>query len=388
MNHSAIENPKVSLLLQVTMVLNLLLHLYKGFIVSPYEKPTLSLMAIVFLLLTLWELKEDLVMKDLLVGLLLATNVLYFRFISQQGYASLLNNFPYFVISYCLGLLFLYRSIPRFTMVLLVLLALAPFFYVLAVLKLESNGYILSFNRNEIPILLIPLVSLQILNEIRQKRKHIFLLPSIVLLAVSYLTKSRTGLLLSMCIVVMVAINDITLWLCEQRRKNGEFKKKLILVVLSALGIVMLGIYIFYLLWENSRFVTDGFASIEERFHIYVSFLSEMSLRDFLFGFRPQVMSVTHLHNSFFTMISYFGAVSIFYFTLILISLYRYSRTSIILAGLLGIWILHSLVERTSPFLAGDFFIIPLVMLVFPAKRWNRKLITYFFKKKKGSSNE
>jgi hypothetical protein len=59
-----------------------------------------------------------------------------------------------------------------------------------------------------------------------------------------------------MCIVVMVAINDITLWLCEQRRKNGEFKKKLILVVLSALGIVMLGIYIFYLLWENSRFVT------------------------------------------------------------------------------------------------------------------------------------
>jgi len=215
------------------MILNLLLHIYKGFIVSPYEKPILSLMALVFLLLTLWELKEDLVVKDFLVGLLLATNVLYFRFISQQGYASLLNNFPYFVIGYCLGLLLLYRSIPRFSMVLIVLLALAPFFYVLAVLKLESNGYILSFNRNEIPILLIPLVSLQILNEILQKRKHILLLPSIVLLAVSYLTKSRTGLLLSMCIVVMVAINDIILWLSEQRRKNGEFKKKLILFLLA-----------------------------------------------------------------------------------------------------------------------------------------------------------
>jgi len=370
------------------MVLNLLLHMYKGFIVSQYEKPILSLMALVFLLLTLWELKEALVVKDFLIGLLLAVNVLYFRFISQQGYASLLNNFPYFVIGYCLGLLLLYRSIPRLTMVLMVLLALTPFFYVLAVLRVESNGYVLSFNRNEIPILLIPLVSLQILNEILQKRKHIFLLPSIVLLAVSYLTKSRTGLLLSMCIVVMVAINDIILWLSEQRRKNREFNVKLILVVLSALGIVMLGIYVFYLLWENSRFVTDGFTSIEERFHIYVSFLSEMSLRDLLFGFRPQVMSVTHLHNSFFTMISYFGLVTILYFILILISLYRYSRTSLILAGLLGIWILHSLVERTSPFLAGDFFIIPIVMLAFPAKRWDRKLITYLYKKKKGSSNE
>jgi len=387
MNHSTIENPKVSLLLQVTMVLNILLQLYKGFFESPYEKPINSLMAIIFLILTIWELREVLVVKDFLVGLLLAINVLYFRFISQRGYSSLLINFPYFVIGFCLGLLILYRDVPCLTMFLLTLCALAPFYYVLAVLKLESNGYVLAFNRNQIPILLIPVVSLQIANETLHMRKYLCLLPSIGLLVVSYLTKSRTGLILSMCVVAMVAGKNILDWLVLQKQKSGKSTIKLVFVILFTLIIIIFVIFSFTAMIKNSRFITDGFESMEERFKIYVSFLSELSLRNLLLGFRPQIITMG-LHNSFFAMIAYFGAVSIFYFVLIIIALYRYSRTSLILTGLLIIWILHSLVEKTSPFHAGDFFIIPLVMLAFPAKRWDRKLITFFYKKKRGANND
>jgi len=367
------KKPSIPIIIQILLISSLLLFVYEDLNKYQYYRYIIATISISLLFFTFLELHTLLVWQEILIGCLLIVSLLNFRFSSQRGYSSLINNFPFFVIGFCIGLLLRYRIIPRKIMYIYMVLAILPYMYIFRFFNFESIGDNLNQNRNQIPILLVPAVSLQVLNEALQERKYIVLFPSIGVLFVSYASRSRAGLFFSMGIVALVLVNNLFCWYQYWDQKSSEQKRSARYQPVLVVVIIFISLLILYELWNTSRFVIDGFSS-NGRIEIYRDFLSEISVRRLLFGFRPQIMNKTHLHNSFFTMISYFGVISLYIFLIIPIALYRYLKNSWIKSGLLLVWIIYSGIERISPFISGDLILIPLLMLAYPPKRLNIKL--------------
>ncbi len=361
--------PSASIFLQLLLIFNLLFQIYSRFTILPQRKIILASFSVFLFFICLWEFRYYLVWHDFLIGLVLLYCLLYYRFVSQRGYVGMLSSLPFLLIGYVTGILFRYSTWKRLTFIFYLVLAISPFLYGFWIRKINvSNGMFFLMNRNTISALLIPAVSLQVLNEELKQKPYIIMFPSIFVLIISYYSMSRTGLLLSVLLLGFLIVYNIIHGYHSWVDKHNP---KIIYRLLFSIGIViafLIIVMIMNYLFEHSRLISDGFSS-NGRLTIYQQFFSEMNLKNFLFGFRPTITATTSIHNSYLSMISLFGIVSVVFFSIILFALWRFIRTSWIKFGLLLIWCLYSLVESISPLDMGDFILIPLLMLAYPPKK-------------------
>ena len=329
------------------------------------------MMSIILFIFSFMHFRSSFTWTDLAAGFLLVVGLLYYRYGSQNGYASLLNNLPYYLIGFCIAIIFKYSLVPRGSFLIYTTLALIPFLYIFIVLKknLEGQGYLYALNRNFIPQFLVIATSLQVMNESLQNKKHIIMFPSALTVICSYFSYSRAGLLVSLLLFFIILTANIRNWIFESKIRI-EWIKAHKMSMLILLGIVVLsvccGIWFFI---QGTRLASLGFKD-PARASIAREFFNQQTCKNFVIGFRPHLQYASKLHNSFLTMLSYYGIFSFGLYFLIGISLLHYMKHSFTLFGVLGIWCIYSLVESISPLDVGDFLLIPLIMIALYQKGW------------------
>lgn len=367
------EKKRAPIILQVFTVYVLLLYVYDAFYLWEFRKPQFAINAIVLLAWVIWETKNLLVWQDFFIGCVLSYAILFFRLVSYAGMSSFWNNVPYLLVGFSLGLLIRYTQLSRHIFYFYAMGAIAPFLYMFFVQGYTADtGFFLPMNRNVISRLLVFAVSVQMLVDSTYEARYISLLPSVLTVVISFHSESRTGLLVSILLLFIGLMeNSGNLW----RRMNDNYiysaSKKIILLVGSIL-VGLLFLLLSFRLVMDSRFAREGFSS-SGRIQIYREFLSMLSLKDFLIGFRPDWLSV-NLHNTYLTLLSYYGIVAFVFIYWIGLAVVRLAKTSFIHASLLAIFCIYSLPESIAPFSVGTFSLIPLLMIAYPPKRLGNRV--------------
>ena len=248
------EKKPASIAIQVLLVINLLMPVYKGLFDITYNKILLVGLSIIFFFLCVWHLRESFSWTDFIIGIVLIIGLLYYRFVTQRGHVSLLNGIPFFVIGFSLAILFKYAIIPRRTFLIYTILALLPFLYVFLIMgdRLDGTGYLYAINRNSIPLRLIIASSLQVMNDSLQKRKYIIMFPSVLTLVCAYFSNSRAGLLMAMILLEVVLITNI--WNKKQIWMKENKGKAVILISLFVIILIGGGSYVI----KDTRLATIG----------------------------------------------------------------------------------------------------------------------------------
>jgi len=352
------ERKPTSILIQIFLVVNLLAPVYTGFFDFTYEKIVILGLSIIFLISCLWYLRESFSWTDLIIGIVLATGLLYSRFLTQRGYVSLLYSAPFFITGFSLAILFKYSLIPRRTFLIYTTLALLPFLHAFFFkgIRLDGQGTLYAINRNSIPMRLIIATSLQVMNDCLQKRKYIIIFPSILTLVCAYYSNSRAGLLVAGLLFYIVLLSNI---LNKRQAWMKEHKGKAFILIVLFICITIVG---GYFVIQDTRLVSVGLED-PARKALIVEFLKQLTFRKLLTGFQPTLHYGLHSHSSYQTMVTYYGISAFVIFYLILVSLLHYRKHSLVLFGLLGVWCVYSLVENLSPGFIGDFLLIPLLMV-------------------------
>jgi len=349
--------------IQFLLYINLLAYPFDAFFGSPLRKLLLVATSLVFALLCLWYMKEKLTWGDLIFGSVLMLGLLYYRYGSQKEYkyVSLLYNAPIPILGFCLGLVMKYMKLPRGPLLLYVVLAQLPFLYAFWFLNIDLNetGLFFTINRNTISRLLVISTAIQVMGDSVNKRKYIVMFPSILTVLCSYYSYSRAGIIVSIYLFLIVLFYNVKSFASSYRIPNQ--KNSIKPVIVSVIIILLAFLFIVYI-YLNSRLSTIGFKDTG-RYMIYSSFFNQLTIPRLLFGFYPTIPGNLHLHNSFLSIISYFGVFSLGIFALLGISFIHYSKRSFILANLVILWCVYSLVESISPLDLGDLLAIPLIML-------------------------
>lgn len=368
-------------LIQLVLIALLSTYIYSSFFVLPYRKIIQVTLATVLLIFTFWELRKQLVTQDLLIGMLLLSSLLYFRFVSHPGHASLTTGFPIICISFTFGLLLRYSRLNEMFLNLFSIFSVIPFLYVFLILQFKPEGLFYQISRNGVGYTLVFLVIFMILTYVKQQKHYIPMIPVFGVLISSFYSQSRTGLAMAIDLLLLVLLYNVSKRFLLVRSHQGWKSKILWLWVV--LGILFL-IGVANIIWEmlmHSRFNILGFYS-SGRIQLYRQFFSELDVHTFLLGHRPDPNNVTKWHNTYLTMMSYFGAVSVLFFLAVIVGFFRLLKQSWMLAGLMLIWMVYSLPESVSPFRYGDFLIIPLLMLAFPPHHFNKPIFPFLVRKR------
>jgi hypothetical protein len=273
----------------------------------------------------------------------------------------MLSSLPYLLIGYSLGLLFRYSDWSENTFIIYVLLGFLPFFYGFFIKGIDTEGgYLFAMNRNTISALLIPAISLHAISSELKEKRYILMFPSLINLLFAYLSKSRAGLLLSILLATVILIRNISHWFQFSNRQHPHNRLKKLLAFLLAGILLLAGFFSIRYLLVHSRFSTEGLSS-NGRFEIFSQFVSELSIKKLVFGFRPSVDKKLGLHNSYLTMLSFYGIMAFVFIALIIFALIKFAKSSVLMFGMLLIWGLYSLVESISPLDIGDQILIPLL---------------------------
>jgi len=368
-------------IIQLVLIALLSTYIYTSFFVLPYRKIIQVALATVLLILTFWELRKQLVTQDLLIGMLLLSSLLYFRFVSHPGHASITTGFPIICISLSFGLLLRYSRLNEMFFNLFSIFSVIPFLYVFLILKFNPEGLFYQISRNGVGYTLVFFISLQILTYVKQQKRYIPMIPVFGVLISSFYSQSRTGFAMAICLLLLVLLYNVSKRISFIQSQQGW--KSRIFWLWVVVGILFL-IGIANIIWEmlmHSRFSTLGFNS-SGRIDIYRQFFSKLDLRAFMIGHRPDPENVTKWHNTYLTMLSYFGAISLVFFLAVIVGFFRLLKQSWMLAGLMMIWMVYSLPESVSPFRYGDFLIIPLLMLAFPPNHFNKPIFPFLVRER------
>lgn len=370
--------PAASFILQLILVMNLLLQILNRFEIIPHRKYLLASMSLLLFIFSVWEFRKVFLVHDFFIGLILLYCLLYYRFVSQIGHVGMLSSLPYLLIGYSLGLLFRYSDWSENTFIIYVLLGFLPFFYGFFIKGIDTEGgYLFAMNRNTISALLIPAISLHAISSELKEKRYILMFPSLINLLFAYLSKSRAGLLLSILLATVILIRNISHWFQFSNRQHPHNRLKKLLAFLLAGILLLAGFFSIRYLLVHSRFSTEGLSS-NGRFEIFSQFVSELSIKKLVFGFRPSVDKKLGLHNSYLTMLSFYGIMAFVFIALIIFALIKFAKSSVLMFGMLLIWGLYSLVESISPLDIGDQILIPLLMIAYPPKRWDIVLFPFF----------
>ena len=365
------SQPKFAIMSQLLVQLLMATYIYNAFTPLPYRKAIQVSLAVVVLLVAAYELREVLVFQDIVVGVILLCYMLFYRYMSHPGAVSLSNTFVRVAICFVLGLLFRHSLINKKLLIGYLIIVITPFIYTLFVLKVQPQSFFYRMNRNSIAYYLVFAVSLYILYAALNNQKYISMLLTICVLMASFASNSRTGLLMASLLFFLVILNNVYSGIRSAMSANNVQYKYLkamtIVLIIAGVGISIL---VVSFLFEHSRFITQGFSS-SGRNEIYKQYFEQLNFKKLVFGVRPEQYKVIDWHNSYISMLAFFGIFSFPLFGIIIFALAKFIRQNWMLAGLLLLWILYSIPETVSPYGHGDYLLVPLLMIAFPPKRLN-----------------
>ena len=368
LNHLSVTNPRkitTQLLLYVTMYT----YIANGFVAIPQRQLVQVILSILTLTVALFEMWDNLVVQDIVVGVILAILLLFYRFVSHPGHASLLNSFVRVAACYVLGLLFRHSLLDRRLLMAYVLAVIAPFIYTLFILKVVPTSYFYRINRNAIGYFLVFASSLYVLNDVLNSQAYIPLLPVAAVTVAAFASKSRTGLLMASYLLVLVAFyNGVSVLKSRKTIIEREGKQPSMLIkVIVVLGMLAL-LLLLILFFTHSRFATNGMKS-SGRVQILHQFFSSLDFKKVVLGQQPSPANVINWHNSFVTMNAFFGILSFPLLAMILVSFFKFAKRHWALVGLFILWGLYSIPETVSPYGHGDYLLVPLLMIAYPPQR-------------------
>lgn len=344
-------------LIQCLLVLCLLALVVISF--PAYERCTSGWIVLVFVTTTavIWAFRSVIGKEETLVLALLGALALYAHLVSQRGAMNLALSLAFGLLGFSIAVTTGHSRWPRWLLALFGYLALMPFLYGFFVkgIKLSRGGDFLGMNRNVIPRLLFMTTSLVLVLQYQQGYRLDLLLSALVVL-ISFLSRSRAGLLISSGLFMMTLIQE---YLRVKIEDWVQHHRKLVTVVLivSVIVLVFVGLYLF----EHSRLKTEGLDS-NGRAEIHLRFLKELTVQRVLFGFRPEILDGIGLHSSYYTFLAMFGLFSLVVLYALVKTGWRYSQHGLFLLGVLSLWVVYSAVESLSPFAEGDIVLVVLIV--------------------------
>lgn len=359
------DEPMIPLYMQILIYLNLFIYIYDGFWDVPNRKLLGVGLSIVLLIVSIWKLRHYINWTDVIIPSLFFGILLYARLVSHSGRTSLLNNFPYALIGFSLGVSLKYMKWPKWSFYCYMSIALLPFLYSFFIVKadMENFAQYIQMNRNSIPLLLIINYSILIISEVMNNKKYMPLIPLILVVVCSFYSKSRAGLLISIGLLLLViAYNG---WQVLSRHKHKAIGRNIRFGI--GLGVVAVGsllVAVVVYIFANSRFATQGFGSL--RVEILQEFIQEITWKNALTGFIPDLFSVhSRIDASFAMAFSYLGIMSILLVFAIAFAFVVLWKHSFLLFCILGVHTVYGFVEWLSPLELGDIVLIPLLMIAF-----------------------
>jgi hypothetical protein len=255
------------------------------------------------------------------------------------------------------------RKVSR--VVFIIPLAIVAGFSFLSIIFFQESlldGEFFKLNRNVfIRVILILSMALTV-NDVFGYYSRPKLWPGLVGFIFGVLSQSRAGLGIAiMYLGVLVIFNihgvirsDIVL---KKRVKNKRIYSLLVIVTFSLILIIMI------VSISHSRFLIQGLNS-PGRAKIYMSFFNELTMKNFITGFRPTIMQTfDHLHSSYLQLLALNGLGAIPVFIVLAYSIWYMFIKSKLLFLLLLILCVYSFVEHVFFFYLGDMVVSPIVFM-------------------------
>ncbi len=348
------------LLIQCILILSLLALVLTSF--PSYQQYTHWWVALVFALTiaTVVAFRSVIDTAETIVLAVIGALALYAHFVSQKGALNLPLSLSFGLLGFSVAVVSRHSRWPRWLPMVLGYLALVPFLYGFVVkgINLSRGGEFFGMNRNTIPRLLFMTTSLVLVIQYQSAYRLDLLLPA-VMVAISFLSRSRAGLLVSSGLFVMTLIEEYLRFKIETWVRRHRVLVTVILVI-SVILLVMVGLSLF----EHSRLKTEGLDS-NGRAEIHLRFLKELTVKRILFGFRPEILNGIGLHSSYYTALAMFGCFSAILFFALLKTGWIYSQHGLFPLGVLMLWAVYSVVESLSPFAEGDVLVVVLMLGAF-----------------------
>ena len=345
------------LLIQCVLTLCLLALIMISF--PSFQRYTNVWVALVFAatIASVLIIRSAITKSEVLVLGVIGAFALYASFVSQRGALDLPLSLAFGLLGFSIAVVSRHSRWPRWLLMVLGYLALVPFLYGFFVkgINLSRGGDFFGMNRNTIPRLLFMTTSLVLVIQYQSAYRLDLLLPA-VMVVISFLSRSRAGLLVSSGLFVMTLIQEYLRFKIEAWVKQHRVLVTVILVI-SVILLVLVGLYLF----EHSRLKTEGLDS-NGRAEIHLRFLNELTVRRTLFGFRPEILNGIGLHSSYYTFLAMFGCFSLILFFALLKTGWRYSQHGLFPLGVLTLWAVYSVVESLSPFAEGDIVLVVLIL--------------------------
>ena len=269
-------------------------------------------------------------------------------------------------LALAIGYLVKRKKISYLTM-LIPFLAISALFTILMIFQIEQvdDGRLYYMNRNSIPVFSLSYGALMNVIWSRQHNSKPQIWPSILILFLSFLSKSRIGLFASILYLILNMMPYI-IPVARKFRKEWKLSKR---KVIALIFLIIASAVIILLLIKYSRFNTVGVSS-NGRVKIIESYFSELTLRNFITGFNHTEIDKLlskNLHNSFINLLMSTGLLSAPVFVIYGIAGLKLFKKSYYLFGLFIILGIYSLVEKFIFFGIGDFILIPIIYLSFEA---------------------
>ena len=366
----SVENERkiIPLGIQLLLYINLFIYIYDGFFGMPYRKQIGVIISIILALIIFFEYFKYIQIMELIIPLYFVLVLIYVRLFPYRGYTSFLKNIPYSLIGFSLTILIRHGKWPKYSFLLYSMLAFIPFAYSFFYVKIDIVNFqsSLHMNRNAIPMLLVITCSLLYMVETSSGKKWLSLFPALATLVFSFLSMSRTGLAIAIGMTFLVfMLNVKSILLDKNMRLTNKLtgaKKGSLWVAASVLFILLIILCVYFIM--NSRFAIVGLHT-SSRVEMIIEFFSELNTKNFIFGFRPEIVNrMSRIDNSYIMAFSYLGIGSVVFYGLLIYAVIAFIKyRAFLFLGLLLLQMVYGLAEFLSPLDIGDIVLIPLLVI-------------------------
>lgn len=324
----------------------------------PHSKKILFLLTIVICYIFIKLYLEYVTLKTFfLIGYLLFAD-LYSYYISN-GFFYLSHSFFWIVIALIIGFLICEKNISILVPILpFVIISLFVMISVITKIATFDSITFFSINRNHLPKILFSYGVLIELIRTSKNKGMPLLSPPILFIIVSFLSKSRLSLLVSVLYFCIVFCNFIIKIFSQLRRHKKHY-----IIAITTLSVITL-FFIFIItsfLFNNSRFSSVGFNS-SGRLNIYKTFLDQITFKKMLTGFRiTDPKPIYDMHNSFITIVMNLGIFSLPILVGYILLEFKLFKNSLFLFLLSLTFVIYSSGERFMFYQIGDFALVPLL---------------------------
>jgi len=344
--------------LQILISLSLLYSLYYKVFFVPYSKKILAVIWIAqFILLFISQNKSLRFELYILIVYLVILNCYVFFIIYDR--ILLTDGLFLTLIGITIGYLLVENEINELTITLPFIIILTFVFVVVfkGIRTFENNNFF-NINRNMLPKFVVSYGILIDIIRFNKGKKRSWIWVATFILILSFITKSRTAIVVSALYFLIVLINN-EIFFYHKISKDRRLVYSLIIIILTILVIVVL----LYLILSDTRFAESGYSS-SGRDVIYKTVFSEISTTNIFRGFRSTVFNTyANLHNSYLQFITTGGvgafALLLLYLVLEIVLLMKAPYLFI----LSSLFFLYSLPEYFMFFREGDFALMPLMAL-------------------------